>query len=154
MYAPFLCFVRNRAPLWRTPESRPNALHISVEPVHIQLFGGLVQLACTLYIESNSLAKGEDWKKKLKERVTDNYALFESVVLRDIHCLSRGSASWDIRQTHMFNQEVTHDIYNYIYIYVRVQASTLTQNNTGPVGPVTPSICWSCKMFTGPTFFL
>ena len=28
------------------------------------------------------------------------------------------------------------------------QASTLTQNDTGPVGPVTPSIYWSCKMFT------
>ena len=34
------------------------------------------------------------------------------------------------------------------------QASTLTQNDTGPVGPVTPSIYWSCKMFTGPIFFL
>ena len=34
------------------------------------------------------------------------------------------------------------------------QASTLTQNDTGPVGPVTPSIYWSCKMFTGPTFCL
>ena len=34
------------------------------------------------------------------------------------------------------------------------QASTLTQNDTGPVGPVTPTICWSCKIFTGPTFFL
>ena len=34
------------------------------------------------------------------------------------------------------------------------QASTLTQNDTGPVGPLTPSIYWSCKMFTGPTFFL
>ena len=36
----------------------------------------------------------------------------------------------------------------------QIQASTLTQNDTGPVGPVTPSICWSCKLFTGPTFFL
>ena len=26
-----------------------------------------------------------------------------------------------------------------------IQASTLTQNDTGPVGPVTPSIYWSCK---------
>ena len=34
------------------------------------------------------------------------------------------------------------------------QASTLTQDDTGPVGPVTPSIYWSCKMFTGPTFLL
>ena len=34
------------------------------------------------------------------------------------------------------------------------QASTLTQNDTGPVGPITPSIYWSCKIFTGPTFFL
>ena len=34
------------------------------------------------------------------------------------------------------------------------QDSTLTQNDTGPVGPVTPSICWSCKILTGPTFFL
>ena len=34
-----------------------------------------------------------------------------------------------------------------------LQASTLTQNDTGPVGPVTPSIYWSCKIFTGPTFF-
>ena len=33
------------------------------------------------------------------------------------------------------------------------QASTLTQNDTGPVGPVTPSIYWSCKKFTGPTLF-
>ena len=24
------------------------------------------------------------------------------------------------------------------------QASTLTQNDNGPVGPVTPSICWFC----------
>ena len=36
----------------------------------------------------------------------------------------------------------------------RLQASKLTQNDTGPVGPVTPSIYWSCKFFTGPTFFL
>ena len=36
----------------------------------------------------------------------------------------------------------------------KLQASTLTQNDTGPVGPVTPSIYWSCKIFTGPTFFL
>ena len=43
------------------------------------------------------------------------------------------------------------------FYYIRslpLQASTLTQNETGPVGPVTPSIYWSCKMFTGPTFFL
>ena len=33
------------------------------------------------------------------------------------------------------------------------QATTLTQNDTGPVGLVTPSIYWSWKMFTGPTFF-
>ena len=39
-------------------------------------------------------------------------------------------------------------------ILVEYQASTLTQNDTGPVGPVTPSIYWSYKMFTGPTFFL
>ena len=38
--------------------------------------------------------------------------------------------------------------------FVHEQASMLTQNDTGPVGPVTPSIYWSCKMFTGPTFFL
>ena len=30
----------------------------------------------------------------------------------------------------------------------------LTQNDTGPVGPVTPSIYWSCRIFTGPAFFL
>ena len=33
------------------------------------------------------------------------------------------------------------------------QASTLTQNGTGPVGPVTLRIYWSCKIFTGPTIF-
>ena len=33
------------------------------------------------------------------------------------------------------------------------QASTLTQNGTGPVGPVSPRIYWSCKNFTGPTNF-
>ena len=38
--------------------------------------------------------------------------------------------------------------------FLLIQASTLTQNDTGPVGPVTPSICWSCNIFTGPTFFL
>ena len=27
--------------------------------------------------------------------------------------------------------------------YETPQASTLTRNDTGPVGPVTPSICWS-----------
>ena len=27
----------------------------------------------------------------------------------------------------------------------------LTQSVTGPVGPVTPSIYWSCKISTGPT---
>ena len=37
---------------------------------------------------------------------------------------------------------------------LRRQASTLTHNDTGPVGPVTPSIYWSCKNFTGPIFFL
>ena len=52
-------------------------------------------------------------------------------------------------------------IYLMLYIFlspglivVCVQASTLTQNDTGPVGPVTPNIYWSCEMFTGPTFFL
>ena len=34
-----------------------------------------------------------------------------------------------------------------------VQASTLTQNVTGPIRPVTPSIYWSCKIFTDPTHF-
>ena len=29
----------------------------------------------------------------------------------------------------------------------------LTQTVTGPVGPVTPRIYWSCKNFTGPTIF-
>ena len=38
-------------------------------------------------------------------------------------------------------------------IFIYSQASTLTQNDTGPVGPVTPSIYWSCKKFTGPTLF-
>ena len=33
------------------------------------------------------------------------------------------------------------------------QASTLTQNVTGPVGPVTPTIYWSCNFFIGPTNF-
>ena len=33
------------------------------------------------------------------------------------------------------------------------QASTLTQNGTGPVEPVTPRIYWSCKDFSGPTNF-
>ena len=33
------------------------------------------------------------------------------------------------------------------------QASTLTQNVTGPVGPVKPRINWSCKILTGPTSF-
>ena len=54
-------------------------------------------------------------------------------------------------------------ICSYIYVYLLYwykkiydirQASTLTQNDTGPIGPVTPSIYWSCEMFTGPTFFL
>ena len=31
------------------------------------------------------------------------------------------------------------------------QASTLIQNGTGPVGPVTLRIYWSCKNLTGPT---
>ena len=30
------------------------------------------------------------------------------------------------------------------------QTSTLTQNVTGLVGPVTPRVYWSCKFFTGP----
>ena len=49
-----------------------------------------------------------------------------------------------------------HDLHLFCYnlVYICEQASTLTQNDTGPVGPVTPSICWSCKIFTGPTFFL
>ena len=34
-----------------------------------------------------------------------------------------------------------------------LQASMLTQTVTGPVGPVTPRIYWSCKIFTGPTIF-
>ena len=33
------------------------------------------------------------------------------------------------------------------------QASTLTKKVTGPVGPVTPRIYWSCKKITGPTIF-
>ena len=33
------------------------------------------------------------------------------------------------------------------------QASTRTQTVTGPEGPVTPRVYWSCKMFTGPTKF-
>ena len=39
-----------------------------------------------------------------------------------------------------------------VYLYW-IQPSTLTQNLTGPVGPVAPSIYWSCKGFTGPTNF-
>ena len=36
-----------------------------------------------------------------------------------------------------------------------LQASTLTQNGTGPIGPVAPRIYWSYKKCTGPTnFFL
>ena len=31
-----------------------------------------------------------------------------------------------------------------------MQASTLTQTVTGPVGPLKPRIYWSCKIFTGP----
>ena len=38
-------------------------------------------------------------------------------------------------------------------IFVVPHASTLTQNATSPVGPVTPRIYWSCKFLTGPTFF-
>ena len=34
-----------------------------------------------------------------------------------------------------------------------MQASTLTQNGTGPVGPVKPKIYWSCKNVAGPTNF-
>ena len=34
-----------------------------------------------------------------------------------------------------------------------MQASTLTKKVTGPVGPVTPRIYWSCKKITGPTIF-
>ena len=33
------------------------------------------------------------------------------------------------------------------------QASTLTRNGTGPIGPVTPRIYWFCKNFTNPTIF-
>ena len=33
------------------------------------------------------------------------------------------------------------------------QASTLTKYGSGPVGPVTLRIYWSCKNFTGPTIF-
>ena len=36
---------------------------------------------------------------------------------------------------------------------IHSQASTLTQHVTGHVGPVTPSIYWSCKIFTGCTIF-
>ena len=43
-------------------------------------------------------------------------------------------------------REIINDLSN--------QASTLTQNDTGPVGPVTPSIYSSCEIFTGPSFFL
>ena len=35
--------------------------------------------------------------------------------------------------------------------YLHIHASMLTQSVTGPVGPVTPSIYWSCKISTGPT---
>ena len=34
-----------------------------------------------------------------------------------------------------------------------LQPSTLTQNVTGPVAPITPRIYWSSKIFTGPTSF-
>ena len=36
---------------------------------------------------------------------------------------------------------------------VSLQASTLTQNGTGPEGPVTQRIYWSCKNVAGPTNF-
>ena len=42
------------------------------------------------------------------------------------------------------------DFYSYSLV---IQASTLTQNGTGPVGPVTPRIYWSCKSLTGLTTF-
>ena len=41
--------------------------------------------------------------------------------------------------------------------FLRKQASTLTQNVTGPVGPVIPrlgSTGPACKILTGPTIFL
>ena len=38
-------------------------------------------------------------------------------------------------------------------VYSFSQASTLTKKVTGPVGPVTPRIFWSCKKYTGPTIF-
>ena len=41
-----------------------------------------------------------------------------------------------------------------VKLFSTFQASTLTQNDTGPVGPATPSICWSSKICTCPTFFL
>ena len=34
-----------------------------------------------------------------------------------------------------------------------LQTSTLTQNATGPIGPESPRILWSCKILTGPTYF-
>ena len=38
-----------------------------------------------------------------------------------------------------------------LLLLVTLQASTVTQTVTGPVGPVTPRIYWSCKNFAGPT---
>ena len=41
-------------------------------------------------------------------------------------------------------------IQNEIKEMVMIQASTLTQTVTGPVGPLKPRIYWSYKIFTGP----
>ena len=40
-----------------------------------------------------------------------------------------------------------------IIIIIIIQASALTQSVTGLLGPITPSIYWSCKLFTGATNF-
>ena len=50
------------------------------------------------------------------------------------------------------NQVVIKDLIKSSILKVK-QASTLTQNVPGPVGPVTPRTYWSCKILTGPTFF-
>ena len=49
-------------------------------------------------------------------------------------------------------RDFTSKLLGLMKVYTQ-QASTLTQNFTGRVGPVTPIIYWSRKVFISPTHF-
>ena len=96
------------------------------------------------------------YKHKLSKRLTSDISmsLVDIVHATDInHWIRNQQISYSSLRSRLLAQLLKRTTQE-VHEHMCMQASTLTQNDTCPVGPVTPSIYWSCKIFTGPTFFL